>query len=182
MLNPAVQQTFPSQEDDAFAAHFLRLSQFQTWINGLPTSFSPSRQFRIRLRMLQYPLRKFSYTHLIIILKYVTASVLGHLGTFQICVQKTLNTFVQLNIACLKHKPKALQKSCSNILSFWKKKNSPFLVDLVSRPGSFFYYLLNTYLCFLILWTVNTSFLKYITASKLPVSDLQGICCHLFWF
>lgn len=147
MLNPAVQQTFPSQEDDAFAAHFLRLSQFQTWINGLPTSFSPSRQFRIRLRMLQYPLRKFSYTHLIIILKYVTASVLGHLGTFQICVQKTLNTFVQLNIACLKHKPKALQKSCSNILSFWKKKNSPFLVDLVSRPGSFFLIICWTHIC-----------------------------------
>lgn len=137
MLNPAVQQTFSSQEDDAFAAHFLRLSQFQTWINGLPTSFSPSRQFRIRLRMLQYPLRKFSYTHLIIILKYVTASVLGHLGTFQIFVQKTLNIFVQLNIACLKHKPKVLQKSCSNIIFFWKK-NSPFLVDLISRPGSFF--------------------------------------------
>lgn len=46
-----------------------------------------------------------------------------------------------------------------------------------------FYYLLNRiFLCFLILWTVNTSFLKSVAASNFPGSDLQGIYCHLFCF
>lgn len=62
MLNSAVQQAFSSPDDDAFQVHFLTQSQSWTWINDLPTPFSPKRRLRMRLRMLQYPQRKFSYT------------------------------------------------------------------------------------------------------------------------
>lgn len=53
---------FSSRDDDAFEVHFLTQSQSQTWINDLPTPSSPNRHLRIRLRMLQYTWRKFSYT------------------------------------------------------------------------------------------------------------------------
>lgn len=35
-------RAFSSRDDDAFEVHFLTPSQSQTWINDLPTAFSPN--------------------------------------------------------------------------------------------------------------------------------------------
>lgn len=155
MLKSVVQQAFSGRNDDTFEIHFLTQSQSWTWINDLPTRSSPNRHLRIRLRMLQYLWRKFSYT-LNNNLEICHCIWLGPFEYFldmcatdikQIHVSEYMfafNTDAEIVFSRFLHR-----KGCSNII-FWKII-SPAQWIQVSVPGTIFTF------C----WTVHT-FVSYI--------------------